>query len=198
MRPAWPRLSGLLLPPTQTPASAGLFRQRAVAGRLATYRPSSMCSRPVRWSVTTTVPIIITAIVDAPNIRPIRPSAVLSAMARSNNFAKIAQIVTVQRAVAQAVPCPAAKAGQYRSAVAVRSVGGDFGGLYGLARQRIVGALIKLADAVAVEALLLDLKIGAEQQFRRQFLNGKADRFRRGGEAFVPDGAARFAAAAGK
>src|SRR5450759_2787013 len=72
------------------------------------------------------------------------------------------------------------------------SVGGDF------ARQRIVFALVQPADAVAVETLLLDLEIGAEQQFRRQFLDGETDGLRRGRKTLVSDRTARLAAAAGK
>src|SRR5215510_9413058 len=69
--------------------------------------------------------------------------------------------------------------------------GGDFG-LRGLARQRVVSAVIERPDAVAVETLLFNLKICAEQQFRRQFLDRKADRLRGGRKALVPNRAARF------
>src|SRR5471032_1569996 len=105
----------------------------------------------------------------------------------------------IERAISERVPTwPRESAAGPRRPIVVRSVGGDFGGFYGLARQWIVGALIELADAVAVEALLFDLKIGPQQQFRRQFLNGKADRFRRRRKTLVTDGSARFTAAAGK
>src|SRR5262245_55610558 len=57
-----------------------------------------------------------------------------------------------------------------------RSVGcGDLA-LGRLARQRVVGAVVELPNTVAVETLLLHFEIGAQKQFRRQFLNGKPDR----------------------
>src|SRR5512139_127486 len=75
--------------------------------------------------------------------------------------------------------------------------GGDFG-LRGLARQWIVGAVIQLPDAVAVETLLFDLEICAKQQLRRQFLDGETDRLGSSREALIADWAARLSAAARK
>src|SRR6185503_9306110 len=74
-----------------------------------------------------------------------------------------------------------------------RLVGGDC-----LARQRIIGAFVQPADAVAVEALFLDLEIGAEQKLGRQFLDGEADRLGRGRKTLVADRAPRLAAPARK
>src|SRR4029077_12203292 len=74
---------------------------------------------------------------------------------------------------------------------------GDFG-LGGLARQRIVGAFVKLPDAIAVEPLFFHFQIRPEQQLRRQLLDGKTDRFRSSRKALVANRAARLAAPARK
>ena len=58
------------------------------------------------------------------------------------------------------------RSGRDQTLVAVirsRSVGGGDLGLGGLARQRIIGAFVKLPDAVAVETLLFHLKVCAQQ-----------------------------------
>src|SRR5262245_22477354 len=82
--------------------------------------------------------------------------------------------------------------------VVFRSIGrGDFA-LGRLARQRVVGAVVELPDTVAVETLLFHFQIGAQKQFRRQFLNGEADRLRGGRKSLVTDRTARLAAAARK
>ena len=47
------------------------------------------------------------------------------------------------------------------AALLALALGDGLGGLYGLARQRIVGAFIKLPDAVAIETLLLNLEVSA-------------------------------------
>src|SRR5262245_19764526 len=73
--------------------------------------------------------------------------------------------------------------------------GSDFG-LRGLARQRVVGAVIERADSVAVETLFFNLEIGAEQQLWRQFLDRETDRLCGGRKALVADRAARLPAAA--
>src|SRR5262249_33021779 len=71
---------------------------------------------------------------------------------------------------AQNSPAPPAKADGAQTQIAVGLAGcGDFG-LRCLAWQRIVGAIIERADAVAVETLLLNLEVRAEQQLRRQLL----------------------------
>src|SRR5262249_37349292 len=67
-----------------------------------------------------------------------------------------------------------------------------------LARQRIVGTLVQLADPVTVEALFLDLEVGPEQGFRGQFFDREADRFGGRIETLVPNRAPSLAAAAGK
>ena len=64
--------------------------------------------------------------------------------------------------------------GQHNNRLSEKLIGRDgLVGFHGFARQRIIDAFVQLANAVAIEALFLDFQIGAEQQFRRQFLNGK-------------------------
>src|SRR5262249_47101704 len=91
-------------------------------------------------------------------------------------------------------PSAARKGGRRLDANSGRLAGGCDFGLRCLARQRIVGAIIERADAVAVETLLFNLEIRAEQQLRRQLLDRKTDRLRGGRKALVPDRAARFPA----
>src|SRR5580698_4025071 len=55
----------------------------------------------------------------------------------------------------------------------------------GAARQRKILALIQRADAALIEAGLIDLQIGAVQRIRRQFLDRKLNRGRRGVEAAI-------------
>src|SRR5205085_2877511 len=52
---------------------------------------------------------------------------------------------------------------------------GQFGVLRGLPRQRKLRALVKAADAGAVEALLLDLEMRAEKRLGRKLLDGETD-----------------------
>src|SRR5260370_39484676 len=72
------------------------------------------------------------------------------------------------------------------------------GGRRGAASQRIVGVLVQPADTVGIEPLLLHFQVGAYQQIRRQFLNGKSDGFRRLGESPVAHRTVALATARGK
>src|SRR5665213_147803 len=124
----------------------------------------------------------MTSKVAAPNIRPISPNPFLSAIVAP-------VLLAVQRY------CNARASGVFRQVgwkIRTVLVGRDF------ARQRIIGAFVKLANAVAVETLFFDFEIGAKQQFGRQFLDRKTDRFRSRRKSLVADGTARLAAAAGK
>src|SRR4029453_1053505 len=79
-----------------------------------------------------------------------------------------------------------------------RSVGcGDLA-LGRLARQRVVGAVVELPNTFVVETLLFHFQIGAQKQFRWQFLNSEPDRLRNGLKSLVTDRTARLAAAARK
>src|SRR5215813_10165325 len=67
-----------------------------------------------------------------------------------------------------------------------------------LARQRIFGAVVKLADGVAVETLFVHFEHGPEQQDRRHFFDREPDRFRRRIEAAIAGWAITLLAPAGK
>src|SRR5262245_41962710 len=67
-----------------------------------------------------------------------------------------------------------------------------------LARQRIFGAVVKLADGVAVETLFVHFEHGPEQQDRRHFFDREPDRFRGRIEAAIAGWAITLLAPAGK
>ena len=54
--------------------------------------------------------------------------------------------------------------------------------------QRVVGALVKLADALVVEPRLFDFEVGADQEVRRQLLDRKTDGVRGFLKSFVAEG----------
>src|SRR5262245_37960536 len=71
-----------------------------------------------------------------------------------------------------------------RMAACAGTARGSVAALARLARQRIVGAVVEAADAVAVDPFLIDLEDRAEQENRRHFFDRVADRL--GGRRETP------------
>lgn len=67
-----------------------------------------------------------------------------------------------------------------------------------MSHQWILGMLVQSANSLAVEPLFFDLKVGPDEEFRRQFLNGKLDGVRGFRKAPVPHRPISLAAARGK
>ena len=65
------------------------------------------------------------------------------------------------------------------------------------ARQRVVLAIVETPDLPAVESLLIDFEIGAQQRLRGQFLDGEVNRLRGSLEPLVGDAAGAALPASG-